>query len=109
VTYDPSDEESIAEEQAFRAARNKYRVEAWDWLVRDPRGRIVVAEILASTGMHMPSFTPGQFDVTAFNEGKRAVGIGLRDKIALNSSEFLPDIERQLRELVQDVGSGSVE
>ena len=105
--FDPHDEASIAEELAFRTARAAYRQEAWHWLVRDPRGRIVLAEILQATGLYGQSFVAGQFDLTAFNEGRRAVGIGLREKINLNYSEFLPDIERQLRVLATDGGAGS--
>jgi hypothetical protein len=74
--------------------------------MRDARGRLVLAEILLSTGMHAPSWIPGSFDQTAFAEGKRAVGLGLRAKIELKHPELLPDIDASIRGLISDVGSG---
>ncbi len=106
MTYDPSDPVSVEEEQAFRAARGAHRKEAWLWLVRDPRGRTVLADILLATGVDDQTFVPGQADLTAYNEGRRAVGLSLRRTISLNYAEFVSDIENQLRELVHDGGSG---
>ena len=104
--YDATDPDAIEEEAAFRAARDRYLKDAWDWLVRDARGRLVMADLMLATGMNAQTFVPGQADMTAFREGMRSIGNMLRDKIALNSSEFLPDIERQVRGLAQDVGDG---
>ena len=106
MTYDPSDAESVAEEEAFREGRQNFRAEAWNRMLRDPYGKVVLAEILTMTGFLEPSFAPGMADQTAYREGQRSIGIIVHNLIRWKSPETLADILKQMQGILLDGGRG---
>ena len=106
MSYDPSDPDDVAEAEAQQANAHAERQAAWRRLVEQPCGRIVLAHILAMSGYGKSSYVPGSFDQTAFNEGKKALGVDLYDVLSVLTPQFLPDIEARLREC-SGVGIGN--
>ena len=70
------DEEEIYIHEELAKRQQQDREEALSFVLSDPRGRAFVWEILGQTGLFGASFTGDQL-TTAFNEGKRHIGIGM--------------------------------
>lgn len=51
------------------------RKDAWAWVLHDPRGRFVLAELLRNAAPLHGSHTPGDPYGTAFREGQRSLGV----------------------------------
>ena len=82
MTYDASDEAHIA--KARKAEEDRDR--DLDYVMREPRGRRLMYELIYGTcHVERLSHVPGDADSTAFNEGARAIGQHLLDRIRLRS------------------------
>ena len=78
MTYDASDPEQVA--MAQRADDDLQK--DIDFIVSAPRGRRwLYTLIFAHSHANSPSFVPGSFDSTAFNEGARSVGLRLSEQV----------------------------
>lgn len=74
---DPYDPDQVEQKRARRRAKVDGDQTDLQWLLADARGRRVLARILNETGIMRPSFTPGDPLGTAYNEGRRSIGIAL--------------------------------
>lgn len=71
---EPNDlDEQLAQET--RDAENKKYAEDLRWVMSDKRGRRFMWNLLARTRVYQLSLVMGAVDQTAFNEGKRSVGL----------------------------------
>lgn len=50
-------------------------------VMRTSHGRAVIRDILDMCGLDRSSFTNGQSNQTIFNEGKRRIGVDLRNRL----------------------------
>lgn len=78
MTYDASDPAQVA-----KAEREEEDAEKdVDFIVSQPRGRRWLYRLMfSSSHLTSPSFVPGSFDSTAFNEGSRSVGSQLHEQL----------------------------
>lgn len=74
---DPTEPNPQTEAEQAKAAKRVQRdIEDLKWIMRDPRGRRLMARLLERTGTMRSSFhTSGS--VMAFNEGRRDIGLFL--------------------------------
>ena len=74
--YDSGNQRHVERrEKAAKTARRR-RDEALRWLMADNRGRRFVWRLLAKAGIFRSSFVESP-QLTAFNEGRRDIGLGL--------------------------------
>lgn len=73
--YDPTDMEQVSERQQDAELRRQQIASDWDWFMSAPQGRRILGGILASCGMFGSSYVQGDALGTAYNEGKRAIGL----------------------------------
>lgn len=85
---DPFSPEDVAERKTRRKARASVDQLDMQWVCSDPRGRRVLARIMAATGMMLPSYVPGDALTTAYREGQRDIGIKLH-AVLTNAGEGL--------------------
>ena len=82
MSYDASNEADIAKAQKAEADRER----DLDYIMKEPRGRRFMYELIYGTcHVDRPSHMPGDSDTTAFNEGARAVGQAMLDRIRLRA------------------------
>lgn len=81
-----TDEPQNAKREAAKLAR---QVEANDVkaVMATPQGRRVVRRWLAAAGIHRSTFAPGAPDVSAYNEGRRALGLQIEEEVARHSPD----------------------
>tara|TARA_R110000787_G_scaffold10433_2_gene35469 strand:- start:741 stop:1034 length:294 start_codon:yes stop_codon:yes gene_type:complete len=91
MTYDASDPEQVAKAQRVDDDLQK----DIEFIVSAPRGRRwLYALIYGHSHANSPSFVPGSFDSTAFNEGARSVGLRLHEQLRdLNSTAYMKMLE----------------
>lgn len=61
--------------------RRQSEVEDFMWVMSDGRGQRVMRRILEQAGIYQLSFAAESTHVTAFNEGRRNVGLFVNDEI----------------------------
>jgi|TARA_R110000824_G_scaffold214694_4_gene400900 hypothetical protein len=91
MIYDASDPEHIAKALAYQEDAGK----DLDSIVAHPRGRRWCYNLMFTAGHLMsPSFVPGSFDSTAFNEGARSVGNQLHEQLrSQHSAAYMKMLE----------------
>ena len=78
MTYDASNPDHVAKAEKDEADRGK----DLDFVLSQPRGRRFLYELIHDVcHVDRPSHVPNDSDATAFNEGARAVGLALRERI----------------------------
>ena len=82
-------EDDFVAEAEDRARRLADRDRAdWSWLLADRRGRRILWGLMADAGLFRVSHT-GEALATAFNEGRRAIGLALLDKtLTIDAAAF---------------------
>ena len=56
-------------------------IEDFKWVMADSRGQRVLRRVLEQAGIYQLSFAAENTHVTAFNEGRRNVGLFINDEI----------------------------
>lgn len=74
--YDAGNQRHVERRTKASKLRERQLAEALKWLMADPRGRLLMWERLADSGVYRSSFSPNP-ELTAFREGRR--DMGLRD------------------------------
>lgn len=59
------------------------------WVMGDKRGRSFISHLLVHTGVLKGSFTQGDPHATAFNEGRRDVGLSLLNQLQAHTPQEL--------------------
>jgi hypothetical protein len=77
VTHDPNNPEQVQARKLTDRALAKQAEDDLAWVLGDARGQRVLASIVAQCGVSRLSFVAGDPMATAFNEGRRSVGIWL--------------------------------
>ena len=78
MTYDASDPAHVAKAEKDEADRNK----DLDFILAQPRGRRFMYDLIHDMcHVDRPSHVPNDSDATSFNEGARAVGTALRERV----------------------------
>lgn len=88
----------IAEDTRKEKAANdaELRRDAWRWLAKNPRGLIIIADILKASGWLRQSYIQGDAAGTAFREGQRSVGQQVFDTVGIMIPNSLPKILERL-------------
>jgi hypothetical protein len=98
--YDPTDLRSQALAKEFEDHRKQLAqtiaAEDVKWLMGDMRGRRLMWDWLASTGLHHQSFT-GEASTTFFNEGKRNIGLKLQAQILTHCPEKYLEMQMEAK------------
>ncbi len=81
MTHDPTNPDDVKQRRASDAVRRKQAETDLEWVLSDPRGQRVLARIVEDCGVSRLSFVAGDPLATAFNEGRRSVGIFLAGAI----------------------------
>ena len=81
MTHDPSNPDDVKQRRASDAVRRKQAETDLEWVLSDPRGRRVLASVVEQCGVNRLSFVAGDPLATAFNEGRRSVGIFLTNAL----------------------------
>jgi hypothetical protein len=76
AAYDAGDRRHVERREKTAKAAHLQRNEDVRWLMGDPRGRRFVWDLLAKAGLFRSSLA-GTAEFTAFNEGRRDVGLVL--------------------------------
>jgi hypothetical protein len=74
--YDAGNRRHVERRQMSAKVERQQLDEALRWLMSDIRGRRVVWELLGKAGVFRSSMAPSP-ETTAFNEGRRDLGLGL--------------------------------
>ncbi len=64
----------MAERVDYLMSRNR---QAWERVLATPDGRAVMWDILSATGLFRSTLSPESMAVTAYNEGRRSIGLTL--------------------------------
>lgn len=96
--YDPTDEDDIAAAEADQRAFDAVRLDAWRWMLADPRGRLIVAELLRESGFLRSSLAENPLTMAAL-EGKRTIGAAIYHIIMMNGAQFWPEIHSLVHQL----------
>lgn len=96
--YDPNDPEQVERRQETDELRRQQRDADWRWLIKDPRGQRLVADLIARSGFLAQSFAPGDPLQTAFSEGMRTIGQQIYNSVLLIEPEAWANIHRQIVE-----------
>lgn len=76
-----------AEQEQERLLAQQTEEDDTRWLMADARGRRLMRAWLASAGVYRTTFVPGDSHASAFNEGRRAVGLMLQAQVLQHSPE----------------------
>ncbi len=76
-------------EKALAAERRKQEIADFRWLMRQSQGRRFAWRMLAEAGVYRSTFNSSG-SITAFNEGKRQLGLWLMLQIHEHAPEVLP-------------------
>lgn len=79
------------EAQNRRAKLNEDMV----WVLKDPRGRRTIYRLLALAQPYKGSFVPEKPFQTAFNEGRRDVGLALMEMVNAANADAYPQMLRE--------------
>lgn len=72
----------MTEDQQLEAKRKRQAEEEdFKWVMSDSRGQRVMRRILEQAGIYQLSFAAESTHITAFNEGRRNVGLFVNDEI----------------------------
>lgn len=78
----------MTEQEQITETLRASEANAWEKLLQTEAGRWVVHTILEECGVWRQSFTPQEADATAFNEGRRSIGLQLmRDRVMVDGSD----------------------
>lgn len=100
MSGDPFDDDDarVAEQAATAARRAARERDDWRWLLGDPRGRRIVWSLLEGAGVFRSSFSAGQSDQTAFNEGGRNTGLRILTHVMEADADAFLTMQRDARE-----------
>jgi hypothetical protein len=84
--FDAGDRRHVARREKKSKARRRRSAEALCWVMADPRGRSVVWKLLGKAGLFRSSMAPSA-ELTAFNEGRRDLGLGLLARVMRHCPE----------------------
>jgi hypothetical protein len=92
------------DQQAARAERtDRDKRDARDeidellWLMSDPRGRRWMWRRLSTLGVYRPTFVAENFSLTAFNEGRRNVGLELITQIMQHCPARFTEMQKEAK------------
>ena len=91
MPYDPNNEDHVAKRQKAVSLQRQQREADWQWLLNDPRGRRVAADLLREGGVMTPSYGATDRD-TAFSEGRRSIGLTLYSRFTATAQEHVTAI-----------------
>ena len=77
MAFDAYDPDQVEERKTRRKAKADPDQMDLAWVASDERGRRVLRRILETCGLMAASYVPGDALGTAFNEGKRNIGMRL--------------------------------
>jgi hypothetical protein len=81
LAENPLTDDTDRKSQELAAANaERTRVDDLKWVMTSPRGRRLIGWLLNSAGVNDPSFN-NSGSITAFNEGKRALGLVLLTEV----------------------------
>ena len=89
-----SDRQAKTEKRESRIEREK---QAWEWMMNDPRGRLLISSILDSVQLDETLFNGNSRD--AFIEGRRAIG---REVLQRARGASFPNYLKMLQEQEDD-------
>jgi hypothetical protein len=95
-TYDPNDPEQVEVRQREQTLAVVQARADWNWMLGDPRGRRILAGLLASFRFNASSYVPGDALATAYNEGARSCSAAIYATITQTGHDALVDILREL-------------
>ena len=81
MSHDPTNPEDVKQRKLSDAVRRKQAETDLEWVLSDPRGRRVLQGVIEDCGVNRLSFVAGDPLATAFNEGRRSVGIILTNAL----------------------------
>ena len=76
AAYDAGDRRHVERREKTAKTARLQRNEDFRWLMADPRGRRFVWDLLARAGLFRSSLAASP-ELTAFNEGRRDLGLGV--------------------------------
>ncbi|WP_422096886.1 endopeptidase [Variovorax sp.] len=84
-----------AKKRQAQAARDE--IDELLWLMSDPRGRRFMWRRLTDAGVYQSSFVPGDFSLTAFNEGRRNTGLRLISLLTEHCPARFSEMQKEAR------------
>lgn len=81
MAFDPYDQDQVEERKIRRKAKAEPDQTDLAWVASDERGRRALRRIMEVCGLTSRSYVAGDALGTAFNEGKREIGLQLHSAI----------------------------
>ena len=101
----------MADEEEHAPAQPDPRVkmgERYRALFDSPAGREVLADLFARCGLMRTSMTMGEPHMTAFNEGRRSVGLDIIQLMSWSEMELLELGRQQVNQVLKERASSAV-
>lgn len=77
------------------------------WLMSDKRGRRVMWRLLGEAGIYRQSHTPNDTHATAFNEGRRGVGLSVMAQLLRACPDRMSEMQKEVQAHVRPDPSSS--
>jgi hypothetical protein len=90
--FEDADEKKIADQKKEQDFLRRRRNDDLQWCLSTAKGRRFILDVLSDCGAYRRSYVAKDFGETAFNEGRRDIGLYLIQRI----NEFNPSVSLQL-------------